>query len=186
MLRLNVIKVTAPTEDPNVTYEYDELFEKYDLMNEKEISEPKNCVLKEMAIPFNVNYNAYDMKKVREILGFKNEINILSTNEKVTVFTDGTITKSARNSRLLKYAKRKTGVFWAFGRECVGCWYGGRQKFRTDIVEELKNNGISVEEDGYYKLKAKQVHNIVAETHCYLDMLKATDEDLYVYNETQE
>ena len=71
MLRLNILKITSPTEDPNVVYEYDELFQKYDLMNEKEISEPKNCALKEMAIPFNVNYNAYDLEKVREILGFK-------------------------------------------------------------------------------------------------------------------
>ena len=186
MLRLNILKITSPTEDPNVVYEYDELFQKYDLMNEKEISEPKNCALKEMAIPFNVNYNAYDLEKVREILGFKNKIDILSINEKVTVFTDGIITKSVRNSRLQKYATQKTGIFWVFGRECVGCWFGGAQKFRKNIVEKLKNDGIPVEEDGYYKLTTSQVHNVVAETHCYLDMLKATDEDLYVYNETQE
>ena len=43
-------------------------------MNEKEISEPKKCALKEMAIPLNVNYNAYDWEKVREILGFKNKL----------------------------------------------------------------------------------------------------------------
>ena len=168
MLRLNILKITSPTEDPNVVYEYDELFQKYDLMNEKEISEPKNCVLKEMAIPFNVNYNAYDLEKVREILGFKNKIDILSVNEKVTVFTDGIITKSVRNSRLQKYATQKTGIFWVFGRECVGCWYGGRQKFRTDIVEELKNNGISVEEDGYYKVNYTHLKSSIFEDGCFL------------------
>ena len=59
----------------------------------------------------------------------------------------------------------------------VTLWY----HLDVDYVLEnglMKIEIISVEEDGYYKLTTSQVHNVVAETHCYLDMLKATDEDL--------
>lgn len=188
MLKINVLKITPPDEDPNVDYEYDYFYDKYeyDIMTDEEMQSPKNSALKEIAIPYMLNYTGYDYDKIQQHCEFESTPKIVAVSDEITTFSDGKKKMIMGNERLrIMYSKRKRDIFWVFGKVCVGCWFG-HQKFREDFCDFLKQQGIKIELDGHYKLNEQQIINIVSKTHSYMEMLKMKDEDTLFYYETKE
>lgn len=182
-MTINIYSVTAPAEDPNVLQSYKDFEEKgYQMVSDYEMNSKSYSSLKDIAIPYTMDYFQINLTKLMNDCGFDGMPYIAERSDECITFTDG-VKKVIVGVRRVEqeYHMNRRGVFWVFKLDNVATWLGSQQ-FQSHIKDSFLKKGIFIFKKGYYKLDNSQIGMIDLFDN-FTNCISNRREEFLVYNE---